>query len=167
MAQTPEQYVRELISKVPGIVKDAFDAQILQAELAVDISDNMDEINRNPVYPRVDGSKKLQIVTGDLLRAATVYKGKGNASKTEGSGTEFKFIWGIDLKVIPYARIHEFGGEAGRRSSRVDITARPYIGPAFEIFAGSGSKIKGKSFTGSADGFSRIVQEIYRQLSLV
>lgn len=165
MAQTPEEYIRELIAKVPGIVKDAMDPQILQAELAVDISDNMDNENRNPVYPR-GGGDKLQVVTGDLFRAATVYKGKGNTTTAKGGGTQFSFVWGIDLDVIPYARIHEFGGQAGR-GLKTTIPKRPYITPAFEAFAGGNATINVGAFEGTTTGFSRIVQEIYRQLSLV
>jgi hypothetical protein len=162
---TPEDYVRELIRRVPGIVKDAFDAQILQAELAVDISDNMDNENRNPVYPR-GGGDKLQVVTGDLFRAATVYKAKGNATTIKGGGTMFSFVWGIDLDVIPYARIHEFGGQAGR-GLKTTIPKRPYITPAFEAFAGGNKTIDAGGFTGSTNGFARIVNEIYLRLSLV
>ena len=33
--------------------------------------------------------------------------------------------WGSNVK---YARIHQLGGEAGRRSHRVQIVARPYLG---------------------------------------
>jgi hypothetical protein len=162
---TPEQYVRELIRRVPSIVKDAMDPQILQAELAVDISDNMDNENRNPVYPR-GGGDKLQVVTGDLFRAATVYKAKGNATTIKGGGTMFSFVWGIDLDVIPYARIHEFGGQAGR-GLKTTIPKRPYITPAFEAFAGGDNTIDAGGFTGSTTGFARIVNEIYLRLSLV
>jgi phage gpG-like protein len=163
---TAEDYVRELIRRVPGIVKDAMDPQLIQAELAVDISDNMGELNRNPVYPRA-GGKTLQVVTGNLLRAATVYKGKGNVSKTTGSGETFAFQWGIDLKVVPYARIHDLGGEAGRRSKRVTIDARPYITPAMEAFSGGKGTVDASKFTASTTGFARIVNEIYLRLSLV
>lgn len=162
---TPEEYIAQLIRKIPGIVKDAMDPQIIQAELAVDISDNMDEINRNPVYPR-GGGDKLQIVTGNLLRAATVYKAKGNATTTKGGGTMFSFVWGVDLDVIPYARIHEFGGQAGR-GLKTTIPKRPYITPAFEAFAGGNKTIDAAGFTASTQGFARIVNEIYLRLSLV
>jgi hypothetical protein len=163
----PEEYIASLIRKLPGIVKDAMDPQILQAELAVDISDNMGELNRNPVYPRADGSKKLQVVSGNLLRAASVYKASGNVTTVESSGTSFTFQWGIDLKKVPYARIHELGGEAGRKSNRVTIDARPYIGPALDAFSGGNKTINAASFTGSTSGFARIVNEIYLRLSLV
>ena len=163
---TAEDYVRELIRRIPGIVKDAMDPQLIQAELAVDISDNMGEINRNPVYPRAGGAGKLQVVTGNLLRAATVYKGKGNATSAKGGGTMFSFVWGIDLDVIPYARIHEFGGQAGR-GLKTTIPKRPYITPAFEAFAGGNATIDASGFTGSTTGFARIVNEIYLRLSLV
>lgn len=162
---TAEEYITKLIRAVPGVVRDAMDPQILQAELAVDISDNMGDLNRNPVYPRA-GGKTLQVVTGNLLRAATVYKGRGNVSKTTGSGTSFSFQWGIDLDVVPYARIHELGGKAGR-GLKTTIPARPYITPALEAFTGGNKTINAAGFTGSVDGFSRIINEIYLKLALV
>ena len=188
----PEDYIRELIRKVPSIVKDAMDPQIIQTELAVDISDNMGDNVPNPVYPRPSGAKTLQLVTSKLFRAATVYKAAGNVSKTTGSGTSFSFQWGIDLKVIPYARIHEFGGTInhpggtpyyikdgelrfvrkanGARFPKtkphpIEIPARPYITPAMETFSGGKGTIDASKFTGSVDGFSRIVNEIYLKLA--
>ena len=191
---TAEEYITKLIRAVPGVVRDAMDPQILQAELAVDISDNIGDLNRNPVYPRA-GGKTLQVVTGNLLRAATVYKGRGNVSKTTGSGTSFSFQWGIDLKVVPYARIHEFGGTINHpggtpyfigadgkakfvnkaagadlpktKPHPIEIPARPYITPAMEAFTGGNKTIDAAGFTGSVDGFSRIINEIYLKLALV
>jgi hypothetical protein len=194
MAKSPEAYIAELIRRIPSIVKDAMDPQFIQTELAADISDNMDEINRNPVYPRAAGAKKLQLVTGSLFRAATVYKAKGNTSKTYGGGTDFTFEWGIDLKVIPYARIHELGGTinhpggtpyqvigdrvvwvskakgAGKKTTKphdIEMPARPYIGPAMQVFSGGNKTIDAAGFTSSTKGFARIVNEIYLRLSLV
>lgn len=193
MATTPEQYIRELIKRVPSIVKDAMDPQIIQAELAVDISDNMDESNPNPVYPR-NGGDRLQLVTNKLFRAATVYKAPGNVSKTTGSGSSFSFQWGIDLEVVPYARIHEFGGTInhpggtpyfirdgvirfvrkanGARFPKtkphpIEIKARPYITPALETFSGGNATIDAAGFTASPSGFARVINEIYLRLSLV
>lgn len=192
---SPEDYIRELIRKVPGIVKDAMDPQIIQTELAVDISDNMGDLNRKPVYPRAGGTT-LQLVTNKLFRAASVYKAPGNVSKTTGSGTSFAFQWGIDLKVVPYARIHELGGtinhpggtpyfinDEGKavfvskanadpdlprtKPHPIKIPARPYIGPALKSFSGGNKTIDAAGFTGNVDGFSRIVNEIYLRLSLI
>jgi phage gpG-like protein len=190
----PEDYIRELIRKVPSIVKDAMDPQIIQTELAVDISDNMGDNVPNPVYPRPSGAKTLQLVTSKLFRAASVYKASGNVSKTTGSGTSFSFQWGIDLKVIPYARIHEFGGTInhpggtpyyikdgelrfvrkanGARFPKtkphpIEIPARPYITPAMETFSGGNKTIDASGFTASPSGFARVINEIYLRLSLI
>lgn len=160
---TAEEYITKLIRAVPSVVKDAMDPQIIQAELAVDISDNMGDLNKNPVYPRA-GGKTLQVVTGNLLRAATVYKGRGNVSKTTGSGSSFSFQWGIDLDVVPYARIHDLGGKAGR-GLKSTIPARPYITPAMETFSGGKGTIDASKFTASTSGFARIVNEIYLKLA--
>lgn len=191
---SPEDYIRELIRRVPGIVKDAMDPQIIQAELAVDISDNMADNVPNPVYPRA-GGKTLQLVTNKLFRAATVYKAPGNVSKTTGSGTSFEFQWGIDLEVVPYARIHEFGGTinhpggtpyfigkdgrakfvkkangAGLPKTKphpIEIPARPYITPALETFSGGNKTVNAANFTASPNGFARVINEIYLRLSLI
>lgn len=161
-----EQYIRNVIRATPGIVKDAMDPQILQAELAVDISDNMGDYNPNPVYPRTDSDRRLFQVKANLLRAATIYKGRGNASTVKASGTSFSFIWGIDLDVVPYARIHEFGGDAGR-GLKTKIKARPYIGPAMQTFIGGTGTVNAANFTTSVEGFARIVNEIYTKLTQV
>ena len=159
----PEDYIRELIRKVPGIVKDAMDPQIIQAELAVDISDNLGDETPNPIYPRAKGGK-LNLVKKNLFRAATVYKGRGNVSKTTGSGSSFAFQWGIDLDVVPYARIHDLGGDAGR-GLKTKIEKRPYITPAMETFSGGKGTIDASKFTASTSGFARIVNEIYLKLA--
>lgn len=189
---TPEEYITKLIRAVPSVVKDAMDPQIIQAELAIDISDNLGDETPNPIYPRAKGGK-LNLVKKNLFRAATVYKGRGNVSKTTGSGSSFSFQWGIDLKVIPYARIHEFGGTINHpggtpyfigkdgkakfvskakgsdlprtKPHPIEIPARPYITPAMETFSGGKGTIDASKFTGSVDGFSRIVNEIYLKLA--
>lgn len=162
---SPEDYIRELIRKVPSVVKDAMDPQIIQTELAVDISDNLGDETPNPVYPRAKGGK-LNLVKKNLFRAATVYKGRGNVSKTTGSGTSFAFQWGIDLDVVPYARIHDLGGKAGR-GLKTKIEKRPYITPAMETFSGGKGTIDAAKFTASTSGFARIINEIYLRLSLI
>jgi len=65
------------------------------------------------------------------LMDALAPKGKGNISEVLPDGS---FVHKIDLEVIPYARIHELGGEAGRKSNRVTIPARPYSEPAIADF---------------------------------
>lgn len=162
---TAEEYITKLIRAVPSVVKDAMDPQIIQAELAIDISDNLGDETPNPIYPRAKGGK-LNLVKKNLFRAATVYKGRGNVSKTTGSGSAFSFQWGIDLDVVPYARIHDLGGKAGR-GLKSTIPARPYITPAMETFSGGKGTIDASKFTASTSGFARIINEIYLRLSIV
>ena len=162
---TAEEYIAKLIRAVPSVVKDAMDPQIIQAELAIDISDNLGDETPNPIYPRAKGGK-LNLVKKNLFRAATVYKGRGNVSKTTGSGSSFAFQWGIDLDVVPYARIHDLGGKAGR-GLKSTIPARPYITPAMETFSGGKGTIDASKFTASTSGFARIINEIYLRLSLI
>jgi len=72
-------------------------------------------------------TNELYKLTGDLTRAL-VRGGRGNASTVNADGS---FTFAIDLSEIPYARIHEYGGTAGRGSQ---IPARPYIRPALKDF---------------------------------
>jgi phage gpG-like protein len=74
-----------------------------------------------------NSTSELYKLTGDLVRSLTK-GGRGNASKIESDAT---FTFAIDLNEIPYARIHEYGGVAGRG---VELPARPYIRPALKDF---------------------------------
>lgn len=141
---TSDEYVRKMFNLLPALAKDALDPQRIQTALAADIDKYYGESNPNPVYPRTDGGNTLQYVKGNLYKAATVYRAKGNVSgykesgnntfKGAGGSTTFTAFWAIDLDVIPYARIHDLGGEAGPKSRRVKIPKRPYITPAMKDF---------------------------------
>lgn len=129
---TVDEYVQKVLTKLPSAAADAFDPQRMQAIVGSRVSEYYGKTNRTPVYPRTDGGKTLQLVTGKLYKAATVYKATGNVSafQSRGQGV-YSFVWGIDLDVVPYARIHEYGGQAGRNHAAT-IPARPYIGPALK-----------------------------------
>lgn len=128
---TIDEYVRRILARLPNEAADAFDPERLQTILAARISDNYGETNRTPKYPRNPPGTTLQLVTGSLFKAATVYKAKANVTRTEARGGVYSFIWGVDLGIIPYARIHEYGGLAGRNHA-AKIPARPYIGPSIK-----------------------------------
>lgn len=128
---TVDQYVRNILGLLPSLAKDAFDPQVLSAEIGAYVSDHYGVSNPNPKYPSTEA--KLNYVQGNLFKAATVYKARGNASAFKQSGDMYSFVWGIDLNVIPYARIHEYGGKAGRNLMST-IPARPYITPAIKDF---------------------------------
>lgn len=68
---------------------------------------------------------ELYSQSGDLLRALAK-NGKGhifNVSVTNGS---VNVTYGVDVNVIPYARIHEKGGTTGRGGA-TKLKARPYL----------------------------------------
>jgi phage gpG-like protein len=130
---TVDQYVQDILQAMPTVLKDAFDPQRIQTVLARRIADNYGATNRTPTYPREPKGTTLQYVTGNLFKAATVYKAAGNASRTVAKSDGVSFEWEVDLSVIPYARIHEYGGETGRNKATT-IPARPYIGPAIKAF---------------------------------
>lgn len=130
---TVDDYVQKVLSRLPSAAKDAFDPQRMQTVVGARVSDFYGETNRTPKYPREPQGTTLQMVSGKLFKAATVYKAAGNASqfKAVGQGV-YSFVWGVDLDVVPYARIHEFGGQAGRNLAAT-IPKRPYIGPALKM----------------------------------
>lgn len=78
------------------------------------------------------------------LMDSLVRGGRGNASEILPDGS---FLFGIDLNIIPYARIHEKGGTAGRG---VTLPARPYIKPAILDFIKSEMPRKAKKIVDAA-----------------
>jgi phage gpG-like protein len=130
---TVDSYVQQILTRLPMFAADAFDPERLQTILAARISENYGETNRTPKYPRNPQGTTLQLVKGNLFKAATVYRAKGNVTRYESKGKVYTFKWGVDLAVIPYARIHEYGGQAGRNHAAT-IPPRPYIGPAVKTF---------------------------------
>lgn len=131
---TVDEYVRGILADLPKQLKDAFDPQRIQTALGADISDFMEQgRNMSPTYPRMPQGTKLQVVKGNLLKAATVYNAPGNVSRTTVQSSQVTFEWGVDLAVIPYARIHEYGGQTGRNYAAT-MPKRPYIGPAMKQF---------------------------------
>lgn len=137
---TPSQYVTELLRRFPNIVYDEIKKQ--QSVLAVYISDNMnvgahpswDAAKKRYKRPYVKNATNKVYTNTNRLYAAATTKGKpGNVIVIERQSTMVKLTIGVDLNVVPYARIHELGGLAGRgRSTR--IPARPYIAPALKAY---------------------------------
>lgn len=131
---TVDEYVRGINNDLPKHLKDIFSAQAIQTAFGADISDFMEQgRNMTPVYPREPQGTMLQVVTAKLLKAATVYNAPGNVSRTIVQNKMVTFEWGIDLEVVPYARIHEYGGETGRNKATT-IVKRPYFEPAYKQF---------------------------------
>jgi phage gpG-like protein len=75
---------------------------------------------------------RLRFQTNRLGRALAPGE-DGNINKLTIKGDQYTVEYGIDLSVVPYARIHEFGGSAGRGGA-VKIKARPYLRPGFEAW---------------------------------
>jgi hypothetical protein len=95
------------------------------------ISRYMRDAKGEPKRRRKDDNGPLRIVSGRLVRSLTGARKQGAASEAiyeiqtlpEGG---VKLTFGSR---VPYARIHEFGGFAGRGKS-VYIPGRPYLVPA-------------------------------------
>lgn len=80
----------------------------------------------------VNKTDKLRIQTTRLSSAFTPNK-NGNVTIVAQKDGQIYLLYGIDLKKVPYARIHELGGKAGRGGA-VKIEPRPYLKPGFEDF---------------------------------
>lgn len=145
-----QQYIKELIAKIPTLLKN--ELQRAPGELSAYISDNM-RAGRNPTprMARTDSDPRLYVNSGALLKAASVQNATGNISETKFSNGEIVITQGVDLGVIPYARIHEYGGQAGR-GLKSTIPARPYLQPAIEQYQKDG------------DGFGALIDEIMQDI---
>lgn len=75
---------------------------------------------------------KLRFQTNRLGRALSPNE-SGNISIVGQKDGQLYVMYGINLKEVPYARIHEFGGKTGRGGS-VTLRARPYLRPGFQKY---------------------------------
>lgn len=87
----------------------------------------------NKLIPLKNETDKLYVLYGKLMRALQP-KQKGNIATIDKSDDLVTMSVGIDLEVVPYARIHEFGGDTGRDKA-TKLPARPYFFPAFERYS--------------------------------
>lgn len=127
--------LRQRIKSIPAIIKDAMQRTGIEIEASID--DYMQADSGSPADRLKEGrtpntTNKLRVVSG-ALRSAFVKGRPGYASAFNiDSPTRYGWVVGIDLDVIPYARIHELGGVAGRGAQ---IPARPYIAPALKDYS--------------------------------
>lgn len=122
-----QKALRRNIERVPEFIKDTI--QTIGLELEPFITDNFQ--SRGIISPderailgkTPNTTNQLRIVSGALTKSLTP-NGKGYASgyEIEGGGV-YSYVVGIDLDVIPYARVHELGPNA-----------RPYIAPGIEEY---------------------------------
>ena len=147
---TIPQYMRLLAERLPKLL-NARKAEIVEQVGAL-ISDNMiNASNRSWLLlqsgrasryvPRTDNDPRLYVNSGNLLKAASIPNAEGNVAEVRYKNGEFIVEMGVDLSVIPYARIHEYGGRAGRGGS-VLLKARPYLGPALAEYSQDNSPLR-------------------------
>lgn len=103
----PDRELKKISNKIPGFREGTFKG-LKRAILFVE----------GKAKQNFGGVGQVGVITGTLRRSI-----KTNVIK---EGTRTRAIIGSN---VIYARIHEFGGQAGRGRS-VRIPARPYIGPA-------------------------------------
>jgi phage gpG-like protein len=109
-----------IVDEIIKIIKDEW--QRMPDALSLYISDNLGEdigaeTFRKGQEPRKlraarnpsKGRGSLRQVSGDLFRA-TQPGGRGNINQLKVLNGQFELTYGIDVKEIPYANIHEYGG---------------------------------------------------------
>lgn len=126
-----------------------FDVAQLQAQLkplyndfAYQYADEIAALARaNMVYATI--AEKRTRNTGDKLRriTGTLFKSLGrndpnNTFRIIPNDSGFTVVYG---STVPYAAIHEYGGNAGRNRA-VPIPKRPYLNPALREFEQSGKR---------------------------
>jgi phage gpG-like protein len=163
---------KSIATQIIEIIKDEW--QRIPDALSLYVSDNLGEDigaaafrsggsvrgQRQPRNPKT-GRGTLRQVTGDLLRA-TQPGGRGNISNLSIQSDTVTVEYGIDPDIIPYARIHEFGGTINHpggtkyyfgpdgdirflpntarrfvgitKPHPIRMPARPYLAPAIEDF---------------------------------
>lgn len=128
----PEKGFDLFVRLLPGVLTQAL-ADASRRVTGTAISQYMRDAGREPKRRRPDDNGPLRIVTGRLARSLTGARKAGNASEaiyeidTDPTG-------GVRLTFgsrVPYARIHEFGGFAGREQQTY-IPGRPYLNPALQ-----------------------------------
>lgn len=117
--------MRENVKELLGIVARQF-----PVALQVHIEDHMHEGQRPGPRNLTD---KLYVNTGRLRRALYA-QGPGNIFRTSISERGLELEYGVNLREVPYARIHEFGGVIRTRRARIQMPARPYLRPSVEEF---------------------------------
>ena len=163
---------KSIATQIVEIIKDEW--QRIPDALAFYVSDNLGEDigaaafrsggsvrgQRQPRNTKV-GRGTLRAVSGDLLRATQPGE-RGNISDLRIEGSTITVDYGIDADVIPYARIHEYGGTINHpggtkyyfgpdgdirflpntarrfvgitKPHAIRMPARPYLAPAVEDF---------------------------------
>ena len=120
-----EAYTDKLVNKLVQAMGDSS-----RLVVATATGTYMRDAKGEPRRRRKDDSGPLRIVSGRLARSLTGARkgGRNPESVYELSigGGEIRLTFGSS---VPYSRIHEFGGTAGKGAV---IPARPYLGPALE-----------------------------------
>lgn len=127
--------------RVREVVK-AFMQEVPNAIYAYVIEQMGEDIGAGPFKQQETGALSLRAPRNetDKLRFQTNTLGRalapnedGNISIVAQKGDQLYVMYGIDLNVVPYARIHEFGGNAGRGGA-VKLRARTYLRPGFQEY---------------------------------
>lgn len=114
---------------LPVIVSD--ELKKAQVILQVYVQDNLHGAKKLAKGER-NNTDKLYSKTGKLLRALQI-GGNGNLFDVKTNNGVVTLLTGIDVSVVPYARIHEYGGTTGRNGA-TKLPPRPYLNPAMKEF---------------------------------
>jgi len=95
--------------------------------LTVYMFEQMGQDIGNEVKPPRNTTNQLRIQSGRLSRSFTPNE-SGNITTVVQKGDVYFLEYGISLKEVPYARVHEYGWKER------NIRARPYLRTGFEAF---------------------------------
>lgn len=102
-------------------------------ELAVAYNENFSTDLKGKRTKDINATNRLRVYKGNLARAVSGKDEAGAIFEVTVKGSEVVLESGVDDSVIPYARIHEFGGKAGRNGA-VTLRPRPYLRPGMEQY---------------------------------
>jgi hypothetical protein len=128
---TLERNVRLAAEIVTGAAKEQF---VGERTRALNMISGGRVITRKPPRPISSPADKLGVFTGHYRRAI------GNSIRVIGKRVHAEVG---PLAAVPYARVHEFGGKAGRN---VVMPKRPVISPAVEATKERVFRLIGKTF---------------------
>lgn len=144
---TLEEQIKQAKNRALSALTNAAEYELREAQtdLMPDVMDfmqsatasNYKETKSGALRALPNKTDKLYVLYGNLVRALTPKK-PGNIGEYVSNGATKYMKIGIDLAVVPYAAVHEFGGGN-------NIPARPYFYPGIKQYVEQGFDMRLKN----------------------
>lgn len=131
-AERVRQVVKAFLQEVP-VQLSVYTTEQMGEDIGAPAFRNAPKGQALSLRPPRNTTDKLRFQTNTLGRALNPNE-SGNISIVTVKDGELSVVYGVDTSVVPYAAIHEFGGNAGRGGA-VKLRARPYLRPGFQEWA--------------------------------